>query len=58
MGFNYELQNLEICKLAKELTIEIHVMLLALPKFEQFEEAQQIRRSAKTVRSCIVEGYG
>jgi len=33
-------------------------MTLKLPKFEQFEEAQQIRRSIKTVRSCIVEGYG
>jgi four helix bundle protein len=33
-------------------------MTLPLPKFEQFEEAQQIRRSSKTVRSCIVEGYG
>ena len=33
-------------------------MPLGLPKFEQFEEGQQIRRSAKTVRSCIVEGYG
>ena len=33
-------------------------MSLTLPKFEQFEEAQQIRRSSKTVRSWIVEGYG
>ena len=33
-------------------------MTFQLPKFEQFEEAQQIRRSCKTVRSCIVEGYG
>ena len=33
-------------------------MSLLLPKFEQFEEAQQIRRSSKGVRSCIVEGYG
>lgn len=51
-------KNLFIWQLAKELTIEIHKMSLSLPKFEQFEEAQQIRRSAKTVRSCIVEGYG
>ncbi len=51
-------KNLEIWKLARELTIEIHSMSLLLPKFEQFEEAQQIRRSSKTVRSCIVEGYG
>ena len=51
-------KKLEIWQLARELTIEIHKISLALPKFEQFEEAQQIRRSLKTVRSCIVEGYG
>lgn len=33
-------------------------MTLELPRFEQFEEAQQIRRSVKSVRSDIVEGYG
>ena len=33
-------------------------MTLTLPKFEQFEEGQQIRRSMKSVRSNIVEGYG
>jgi four helix bundle protein len=33
-------------------------MTLALPKFEQFEEGQQIRKSIKSVRSTIVEGYG
>ena len=51
-------KNLGIWMLAKELTIEIHNRPLLLPKFEQFEEGQQIRRSSKTVRSCIVEGYG
>jgi len=51
-------RKLEIWQLARELTIEIHKMTFTLPKFEQFEEAQQIRRSSKTVRSCIVEGYG
>ena len=51
-------RKLEIWQLARELTIEIHKISLALPKFEQFEEGQQIRRSIKTVRSCIVEGYG
>ncbi|WP_245530827.1 four helix bundle protein [Coraliomargarita akajimensis] len=29
-----------------------------LPKFEAYEEASQIRRSMKSVRSNIVEGYG
>jgi four helix bundle protein len=51
-------KNLEIWTLAKELSIEIHKVTMMLPKFEQFEEAQQIRRSIKTVRSTIVEGYG
>jgi len=51
-------KKLEIWVLAKEIVIDIHKMSLALPKFEQFEEGQQIRRSSKTVRSCIVEGYG
>jgi four helix bundle protein len=44
--------------MSKELTTEIHNMSFGLPKFEQFEEAQQIRRSIKSVRSNIVEGYG
>jgi len=51
-------KKLEIWQLARELTVEVHKMTFTLPKFEQFEEAQQIRRSIKTVRSCIVEGYG
>jgi four helix bundle protein len=29
-----------------------------LPKFEMYEEGSQIRRSIKSVRSNIVEGYG
>ena len=51
-------KKLEIWQLAREMVIEIHKMSLTLPKFEQFEEAQQIRRSSKSVKSCIVEGYG
>ncbi len=51
-------KKLEIWQLAREITIDIHNMTFLLPKFEQFEEAQQIRRSSKTLRSCIVEGYG
>jgi len=51
-------KKLEIWQEAKELSIKIHEMSFFLPKFEQFEEAQQIRRSCKSVRSNIVEGYG
>ncbi|QQS36696.1 MAG: four helix bundle protein [Ignavibacteriales bacterium] len=51
-------KNLEIWQLARELVIEIHKMTLALPKIEMYEEGSQIRRSCKSVKSNIVEGYG
>ena len=52
-------KNLEIWKLADEVAVEIHEMTLTkLPKFEMFEEGSQIRRSCKSVKSNIVEGYG
>jgi four helix bundle protein len=51
-------KNLEIWAMARDLSVDIHNMTLSLPRFEQFEEAQQIRRSSKSVRSNIVEGYG
>ncbi len=52
-------RNLEVWKLARELVISIHDMTLTkLPKFEAFEEGSQIRRAIKSVKACIVEGYG
>ena len=51
-------KRLEIWQLAREVVIEIHKMSLALPKFEMFEQGQQIRRSSKSVKATIVEGYG
>jgi len=52
-------RDLEIWKLAREMSIEIHSMTLnCLPKFEMYEEGSQIRRSSKSIRSNIVEGYG
>jgi four helix bundle protein len=52
-------KNLEIWKLAGEVVVEIHEMTLRLlPKFEMFEEGAQIRKSSKTTKACIVEGYG
>lgn len=55
---NMSYKNLEIWKLADEVVIEIHEMTLKLPKFEMYEEGSQLRRSSKTTKSCIVEGYG
>ena len=52
-------KGLQIWQLARELVIEIHQMTLQkLPKFEMYEEGAQIRRSMKSVKSNIVEGYG
>lgn len=51
-------KNLQICVLAKEVVNEIHKMSLNLPKFETYEVGSQIRRSSKSVKSNIVEGYG
>ncbi len=52
-------RNLEIWALSRELVVDIHRMTLTkLPKFEMFEEGGQIRRSIKSVKSTIVEGYG
>ena len=52
-------KKLEIWQIARELVIDIHAMTLnKLPKFEMFEEGAQIRKSSKSVKSTIVEGYG
>ena len=51
-------KNLEIWQLARQLVIDIHAMILnKLPKFEMFEEGAQIRKSSKSVKSTMVEGY-
>ncbi len=52
-------KKLEIWQIANELVIKIHKMTLTeLPKFELYEEGSQIRRSSKSIKSLIVEGYG
>ena len=52
-------KKLEIWQLVRELVINIHKMTLdKLPKFEMFEQGSQIRRSVKSVKAKIVEGYG
>lgn len=52
-------KDLEVWQLARALTVDVHRMTLEdLPKFEMYEEGAQIRRSVKSIRSNIVEGYG
>jgi four helix bundle protein len=57
MPFGYK--KLRIWEQSRELVVEIHQLTLnCLPKFELYEEGSQIRRSMKSVKSNIVEGYG
>jgi len=42
-------KNLKIWQEAREVSILVHDMSLKLPRFEQFEEGQQIRRSVKSI---------
>jgi four helix bundle protein len=56
-GMSY--RDLEVWQLARSLTVEMHRMTItSLPRFEMFEVGSQVRRSSKSVRSNIVEGYG
>jgi four helix bundle protein len=50
-------RELDIYHESKKLAVQIHAMTLILPKFEQYEEGSQIRRSSKAVTSAIVEGF-
>ena len=52
-------RDLEVWTLARDLSVMVHRMSIEnLPKFEMYEAGSQIRRSAKSVRANIVEGYG
>jgi four helix bundle protein len=51
-------KDLEIYKRAYDLAIRIHKASLKMPQFEMFEQGSQIRRSSKSTKDTIVEGYG
>ncbi|MCK4559540.1 MAG: four helix bundle protein [Calditrichia bacterium] len=52
-------RKLEIYNIAHKLVLDIHMMTITkLPKFEMYEEGSQIRKSSKSIKSNIVEGYG
>ncbi|MFK7978812.1 MAG: four helix bundle protein [Saprospiraceae bacterium] len=52
-------KKLEIWRLADSLVVKVHKMSLKeLPKFEMYEVGSQVRRSVKSIKSNIVEGYG
>jgi len=51
-------KDLDIYKLSRRLSIEVHKMTLTLPKYEMYEQGSQVRRSSKSIKDTIVEGYG
>ncbi|MGB0347875.1 MAG: four helix bundle protein [Balneolaceae bacterium] len=51
-------RDLEIYQKAYELAIQVHEMSLKLPSYELYEQGSQIRRSSKSIKDNIVEGYG
>lgn len=52
-------KDLDIYKKSHKLAVEIHNMTLKdLPYFEMYEEGRQIRKSSKSIKSNIVEGFG
>ena len=51
-------KELDIYKEAYILAIQIHNLSLKLPKFELYEQGSQIRRSSKSIKDNIAEGYG
>ncbi|MEN9981894.1 MAG: hypothetical protein RL542_1681 [Bacteroidota bacterium] len=51
-------EDLDIYKISLVLFYKIHKASLQLPKYELYELGSQIRRSAESVNSNIVEGYG
>ena len=51
-------KKLHVWQLSQKSVIDIHKMSLQLPAFERYETGSQIRRSSKSVKSNIVEGYG
>jgi four helix bundle protein len=51
-------KDLDIYKLAYRLAIEVHKMTLTLPKYELYEQGSQVRRSSKSIKDNIAEGFG
>lgn len=51
-------KKLKVWQLARKISIDVHKTSLELPPYELYECGSQIRRSSKSIRANIVEGYG
>ena len=57
MSDNKRYKVLDIYKISLDLFLKIHPNTLKLPKYEMYKLDSQLRRSADSVNSNIVEGY-
>lgn len=51
-------KELKIYQNAYNLDIKVHHASLKLLKFELYEQDSQVRRSSKSIKDTIAEGYG
>lgn len=51
-------RDLDVYNMAFDYAVEVHHVSLKLPKFELYEQGSQVRRSSKSIKDNIVEGYG
>lgn len=51
-------KDLDIYNTAYKLAVKTHQMSLTLPKYEMYEQGSQVRRSSKSIKDNIAEGFG
>lgn len=51
-------KKLQVWQIAWEISVDVHKMSLTLPPYKLYECGSQIRRSSKSIRANILEGYG
>jgi len=51
-------KDLEIYQIAYRLAIEVHKMTMKLPNYELYEQGSQVRKSSKSIKDTIAEGFG
>ena len=51
-------EDFDVYQRAYDASLKIHKTSLTFPKFEQFELAGQLRRSAGSITANIAEGHG
>ncbi|NPA68769.1 MAG: four helix bundle protein [Chlorobi bacterium] len=51
-------RDLDIYNSAFSLALDVHYLTMKLPKYELYEQGSQIRRSSKSIKNNIAEGFG